>query len=272
MIDRYEQLDGADRWFFDILRVQEPAGFFVMEDVEMTKTKELIAQMRQQGIKGTYTHIVLRATALAFTRHPEFNRLIIGKHLVYPGSIDLGLTVGSDAAMAGNPTMILHNMEKKTLMEVTREVIVQAPIVRQEFEENRRRSRKLVRVIPFGFLRRWLVGRMKAKLSFVREKMGTFHVTTIPHLRYGIPFVYPGTAALTLARVEDRVIVKDNQPAVRPMTTLGIVGDHRIWNGDTAAILLNEIKKILEEGELATEISIAETRATQRENGIGTEA
>src|SRR5579883_2696690 len=134
MTDRYEQLDGADRWFFDILRVQEPAGFFVMEDVEMTKTQELIAQMRRCGIKGTYTHMIIRATALAFMRHPEFNRLIVGKQLVYPGSIDLGLTVGSDAAMAGNPTMILHNMEQKDLMQVAREVMLQAPIVRKQVE------------------------------------------------------------------------------------------------------------------------------------------
>src|SRR5579883_1886882 len=271
MTDRYEQLDGADRWFFDILRVQEPAGFFVMEDVEMTKTQELIAQMRRCGIKGTYTHMIIRATALAFMRHPEFNRLIVGKQLVYPGSIDLG-TVGSDAAMAGNPTMILHNMEQKDLMQVAREVMLQAPIVRKEFEENRARSRKLVRVIPFSFLRRWLIGRMKTKLSFMREKIGTFHVTTLPHLRYGIPFVYPGTAALALTRVEDRVVVRDNQPTVRSMATLGIIGDHRLWNGDTAATLLNEIKKILEEGELAAEIPVEKIDAAQREGEVAVEA
>src|SRR5205807_6311878 len=77
MLDRYEKLDDADRWLFDMLKLSEPAGFFVMEDVDMTATQEIIAQLRQQGIKGSYTHIIVRATALAFTRHPELNRLIL---------------------------------------------------------------------------------------------------------------------------------------------------------------------------------------------------
>lgn len=254
MTDRYEQLDGADRWFFDILKLTEPAGFFVMEDVEMTATQEVIAQLRQQNIKGTYTHVIVRAAALAFTRHPELNRLMLGKQLVYPGSVDIGMSVSSDLSMAGNPAMILQNAEQKDLVQIAQEIIQRAPEVRKEHYENRARMRRAARVIPVGWMRRGLLRLMKSRMSVVREKTGTFHVTSIPHLRYGIPLMYPSGAALTITRVEDRVTVHDGQPVVRPMVTLGIVGDHRVWNGNTAAVLLNEIKTILETGELASEI------------------
>lgn len=254
MTDRYEKLDDADRWFFDMLKLSETAGFFVMEDVDMTATQEIIAKLRQAGIKGTYTHIIIRATVLAFIRHPELNRLMLGKQLVYPGSIDIGMSVSSDLSMAGTPTMILQNADQKNLMQIAQEIIRRAPEVRQGYYEQRARMGRVARVIPLGWVRRCLLRIMKSRMSVVREKTGTFHVTSTPHLRFGIPFMYPSAAALTINRVEDRIIARDGQPIVRPMVTLGMVGDHRVWNGNTATTLLNEIKKILEEGELAAEL------------------
>jgi pyruvate dehydrogenase E2 component (dihydrolipoamide acetyltransferase) len=253
MSDRYEKLDYADRWFFDVLSLTETAGFFVTEEADMTVTKEIIAQMRRQGVKGTYTHIILRATILAFTRHPELNRLILGKQLVYPGSLTIGMTVGDDLSMAGNPSMIFQNAEQKTLMQIAQEVIRRAPEVRAAHHEDRAHWRRAARVIPFSWMRRGLLGMMKSRLSVVKEKTGTFHVTNIQHLQNGVPFMYPGGGALAITRVEDRVVAREGQPTVRPMVTLSMVGDHRIWNANTAAVLLNEIKKILQEGELAAE-------------------
>ncbi len=258
MIDRYEKLDDADQWLFDMLKLSEPAGSFVMEDVDMIATEEIIAQLRQQGIKGTYTHIIVRATALAFTRHPELNRLILGRQLVYPGSVDIGISVSSDLSIAGNPTMILQNADQKNLVQIAQEIIKRVPEVRKEYYEHRARMRRAARVIPIGWVRRCFLRKMKSRMSIIREKTGTFHVTSIPHLRYGVPLMYPGSAALTIARVEDRVVVRDSKPIVRPTVTLGIVADHRVWNGNTIAILLNEIKQILEDGELAAELLRAE--------------
>jgi pyruvate/2-oxoglutarate dehydrogenase complex dihydrolipoamide acyltransferase (E2) component len=262
MTDRYEKLDPADRWFFDILRTSDPAGFFVMEDVDMAATQEIIARLRQQGIKGTYTHIFVRAAALALARHPELNRLILGKYMVYPGSVDIGIPVGSDIEMAGNPVMVLQNADQKSLVQIAQDIINRAPQVRKEHYEHQERMRRAARAIPISWMRRCLLRMMKSRMSTVREKTGTFYVASVPHLRYGLPLIYPSGAALAITRVEDRVVVRDGQPAVRPTVTLGFVGDHRIWNGKIAAILLHEIKKILEDGELAAELPCSEAKVS----------
>jgi pyruvate/2-oxoglutarate dehydrogenase complex dihydrolipoamide acyltransferase (E2) component len=220
----------------------------------MTRTKKILEQLRQRGIKGTYTHIVIRALALAFKRHPELNRLFIGKRVVYLDSVDIGLSVSSPLSTLGNPTMVVQNAEQKDLEQIALEVIRRASEVRKEHYALQEKTRMAARIVP-GWARRLLFRTMLAKVPFVKKKIGTFYVTTVPHLQCVIPFIYPCSGVIVINQVEDRVVAKDGQPVVRPMLTLGNVGDRRLWTGNSAGLLLNEIKKILEDGELAEEVA-----------------
>jgi pyruvate/2-oxoglutarate dehydrogenase complex dihydrolipoamide acyltransferase (E2) component len=262
MTDRYEKLDYADRWSLDALTLSKPPGYFIMMDIDMTATQEIIAQLRRQGIKGTYTHVMIRATALAFKRHPELNRLLVGKRLVYLDSIDIGLAVGSPLALSGNPSMVVQNADQKDLKQIAQEIIERAPGVREGYSVERARVRRVAHIIP-GWARRFLFRIMMSKVSFIKKVSGTFFVTSVPHLRYAIPLVYPCSGMLVITGVEERVIAKDGQPVVRPMMTLGNVGDRRLWDGNSAGHLLDEIKKILEEGVLAEELSEVEALTPQ---------
>lgn len=262
MTDRQEKLDYADRWSLDALTLSNPPGFFILVDIDMTSTQQIIAQLRRQGIKGTYTHIIIRATALAFKRHPELNRLLLGKRLIYPDSIDIGLSVGSPLALSGNPSMVIHNADQKELKQIIQEIIERAPGVREGHAAERARIRRVAHVIP-GWARRLLFRTMMSRISFVKKMSGTFFVSSVPHLQYAIPLVYPGSGMLVITAVEERVVAKEGQPVVRPIMTLGNVGDRRLWDGNNAGLLLNEIKKILEEGILAEEISEAKEIALQ---------
>lgn len=86
MTDRYQPLDRADRWFIDIIRAQESPGFLLVQEVDMTASRELVARFRAHGLKLTYTHLVTRAVALSLARQPHLNRLILGRKVVHPGS------------------------------------------------------------------------------------------------------------------------------------------------------------------------------------------
>ncbi len=257
MTDRYEKLDYADRWSLDALTLSKPPGYFIMMDIDMEATKAVIAQLRRQGVQGTYTLVIIRATALAFKRHPELNRLLRGKRLVYPDSIDIGLSVGSPLAISGNPSMVVQNADQKDLKQIALEIIERAPGVREGHATERARIRRVAHIIP-GWARRFLFRIMMSRISFVKKMSGTFFVTSVPHLRYAVPLVYPGSGMIVITGVEERVVAKDGQPVVRSMMTLGNVGDRRLWDGNSAGRLLNEIKKILEEGVLAEEISKGE--------------
>lgn len=256
MSDRYERVDGADRWFMDIMRTVEPPRFLLLEDVDMTATRALIERARAHGTKLTYTHVIVRATALALARHPELIRIVLGRKLVYPSTLDLSLSVSSEASMSAEPTIVLQDTTRKDLLEISEEIRREAAAVRATAAESQDQARRLVRVIPFGFLRRWLVRRMRTRMDLFRSKVGTFHITSVPRLQCAVPLVFPGIGGLSISRVEDRVVARDGVPVVLPMTVLGMVGDHLVWKATEASTVIEEIKKILEHDELSAELSV----------------
>lgn len=253
MLDRYEKLDGAELCFQDAQRLSEPPGFLLAEEVDMQATQEIVAQLRQQNIQSTYTHVVVRAVALALTRHPEFNRLLRGKQLVYPSTIDIGLSV-SGQAMAAALTLVVQDTGHKDLVQLAQEIIKRVPEVRAEEARTVHMLRQVARWLPAAWLRRGLLRLMLSRVSVVKEMTGTFYVTCFPQVSFGATFKYMTSSALSFSRVEDRVVVKDGQPMVRPVATFGLTLDHRVWTGSTASVVLRELKKILESGELAAEI------------------
>jgi pyruvate/2-oxoglutarate dehydrogenase complex dihydrolipoamide acyltransferase (E2) component len=253
--DRYEPVDKADRWIIDIIKTVEPPGFMVFEEVDMTATQDIIARLRARSVKVTYTHVIARASALALSRHPELVRIMLGrKKVAYPDTIDLSLSVSSDLSLSAEPTLIVQDAGRKNLLQITEEITEKAAEVRAAFAGEREQARRFMRVIPFAFVRRWLVRKMKSRMSMVRENLGIFHISSVPRMQFAIPLICPGTGALCITRVEDRVVARNGKPVVLPTTRLGLIGDHRVWKGTEASIFINEITKILEEGELAAEI------------------
>jgi pyruvate/2-oxoglutarate dehydrogenase complex dihydrolipoamide acyltransferase (E2) component len=259
MTDRYEKLKGAQRWFFDGLSILNRSDFFASEEVDMTATQQLIAQLRQQGIQGTYTHVVVRATALALARHPEFNRLLLRKRLVYPDTVDISLSVNTGLAAAFPPSFVIRDAGQKTLELLAQEIIQGAEETRERGTGKRRPVvRKTARLIPASWMRRGILRLMMSRLSVIKQRAGTFHVTCIPHQHQGVPFTLSTPAVLSFARVEERVVAREGQAVVRPIAIFGMAGDGRLWNGNSVAILLNEIKTILQEGQLACELRSVE--------------
>jgi hypothetical protein len=150
---------------------------------------------------------------------------------------------------------VIPDADSKSLPQLAAECIKRVPEVRARDIERAKILRKMALFFPFSWMRRALLRQMFSRLSTIKERNGTFHIASQNHLSRGAPFKSPTRAALTLAKVEERVVVRDGLPAVRLMATLSFSGHNDTWNGITAAILINEIKKIMEEGQLAEEAS-----------------
>lgn len=260
MVDHVEKLDAAERWFLDGLSIMEPPGFFMLEQVEMQASKDIIARLRQQGIKGTYTHVITRAVAVALSRHLELNRVMLRNRRVFLESVDIGLSVGSELSAAVTPTLVLQGAEAKLLPQLAEEIITRSPEIRSGEEVRLARMRKAARLFPFAWMRRTILRKATSHLRVLRAKTGTFHITTVSHLYQGMPLKFATPAVLSIARVEERAVVVDGQVAVRLVVMLGFSGDHRLWNGNSASLLLHEIKKILESGELSEELTSSQEK------------
>jgi pyruvate/2-oxoglutarate dehydrogenase complex dihydrolipoamide acyltransferase (E2) component len=258
--DRLEPVDRADRWSIDIIRTAEPAGILIFEEVDMTATKEIIARFRACSARVTYTHVITRAAAVALARHPELVRVLLGKKtLAYPGTIDISMSVSSELALSAEPTLVVPDAAGKDIVQIAAEITSKAAQVRAEFPADRERSRKFVKMVPFAFLRRFLIRKMKARISMVHDKIGVFHITNGIGFWLAAPLIVPGCAALSINRVEDAARVRNGEVVVLPTARIGLVCDHRVWKGTEATVFISEIKKILENGELAAEVSAYET-------------
>ena len=60
----------------------------------------------------------------------------------------------------------------------------------------------------------------------------------------------PEAAILAVGRVIDRVVAKDDAPAIRPIATLTLSVDHRVADGATGARYLAAVAERLERGDL----------------------
>lgn|GEM_PF-7069744 len=80
-------------------------------------------------------------------------------------------------------------------------------------------------------------------------------MTCLPEVATLIPFAFSTSAIVAMGRVRDRVIALEGVPTLCPTAYIVCAADHRAWNGRDGGMLLQEIAKILESGQLVTEVS-----------------
>ena len=252
-MDRFDRQDYAERWLSDAFRViqENPPGFLVYVDIEMTRVQALIAELRRVGIRGSFGAVLVRAAGLALARNPDLHQLLSGSRRLHPERVDIGLSVANEAVAA--PVMRLLDVPGKSLPELSAEIVRRAPEVRAEDTATLAKLRRWGWLIPTAWLRRWVLRRGFSSLRF-RKLFGSLQITILPSVDLVSSGVLGSTAVLGLGRVTDRVVVRDGKPAVRAMATLSCTGDHKVWDGQRVGRLLGAIAQILETEELFAEL------------------
>ena len=247
-MDRVERLDYAERWIGDGFRVLDTPGGFAAVDVDMTRTGALVERLRTRGVRATHNHVIVRAAALALSRHPELHQLVAGNRRLRPERVDIGLSVAGHTNYA--PIMIIEDAARKALPALCDEIVRRVPEVRQKEVRDLAGMRRWGRLIPFAGLRRLLLRFLFGRVGFRRRLAGTFQVSCIGGVDLVVPFLFNTSAVLGVGRVRDRVVAAGGQPAVRPMVTLACCIDHKAWDGVKTARFQTEVRRILEEGQL----------------------
>ncbi|MFO0679526.1 MAG: 2-oxo acid dehydrogenase subunit E2 [Polyangiaceae bacterium] len=250
---RYETLDWAERWFADAFAVIDFPGGLALLDVDMTRSKVILERMKAKGLAATYGHILVRAVAMALARHPELHVMVAGSTRFVPGRVDIGLSVGGQTNYA--PPMILEDAANKKVEELSAEITRRVPEIREKEAKDLDWVRRWGWIIPFRFLRRAMLSFFFQKVWFRKNLAGTFQVSSLPGVDVVVPFLFNSAAVYGAGRVRDRVVAVDGVPVVRPIVTLSVCIDHKIWDGVRAATFHGTVRKILESGEIESEIA-----------------
>jgi pyruvate dehydrogenase E2 component (dihydrolipoamide acetyltransferase) len=189
-------------------------------DLDAIITRNL-EDARARGVTLTLTAFLLKAAALALTRHPTFNASLdpAAGEMILKRYYHVGVAVATERGLI---VPVLRDVERKPVLEIARELAALAQRVRAG----------------------------KAALEDLRG--GTFTVTNIGALggTGALPIInYPEVAILGVARARLEPVVRGGQIVPRLMLPLTLTFDHRVADGADGARFAAEIVQALEAPE-----------------------
>ena len=246
------KLDYAERWLRDGFALCRPPSFSQSLEVDMTRAKRLLDSAREQGIRLTYTHLIVRAAALVLAASPDLHVMVCGNRVHRPARVDIGLSVSGDKFMA--PVLLIDDAGRKNLRAIADEVVRRTPEARIADSRMLTLLRKWGWILPFGFVRRALLRVLRQSFAFRRRGSGTFQVSIVPGVdRFETP-LFNTAAILTAGSVRERIVAADGVPAARLTVHLTCCADHRVWDGNMCQTFLLALRDLLESNSLESEL------------------
>ncbi len=191
--------------------------FYVTAEIRMDEAE----RFRNQHNKIRPHHLsvndmILRAAALALTRHPEINVSYAGDVLRQHGTIDIGVAVGLEDGLI---SPVIRDCGKKSLMDISREAKALADRAK----------------------RRQLTPEEYTGATFSVSNLGMFDVDSFIAV-----LMPPEAAALAVGSVRQVPTVNGAKIRIGRRMKVTLSCDHRALDGVQAAKFLQEVKRILE--------------------------
>jgi pyruvate dehydrogenase E2 component (dihydrolipoamide acetyltransferase) len=198
---------------------REIPHFAVTAEIDMAEAVRLKAALEKDAgfaVPVTYTHMVLKATARALTRHPRLNASYVDGALVVHGEVNLGMAVSVDDGLI---VPVLRRADERSLADLATE------------------ARRLVELTKKG--------------RFASDDLsgGTFTVSNMGMLdleSFTAVINPPQAAILAVGSIKQRPVVRDGALAISHTMFVTVSCDHRIIDGVMAGRFLEELKTLLQ--------------------------
>jgi pyruvate dehydrogenase E2 component (dihydrolipoamide acetyltransferase) len=247
------RLPHSELWLRDGVTISQKPSFSVAVDVDMTKGRTAFDIATAKGLRLTYSHLMVRAAALALAQNPEVHQMMSGNYLYRPDQVDIALSVATDAAVA--PLMVIEKADAKNIAQIAREIVERTPAVREADQSFRKTLDLWGCLVPFGFLRRALLRVLFRSARFRRKGAGTFQVSLLPDIEHGTSTIFSTSGLLVVGAVRAKATVVAGEMAVRQMVTLTCCADHRVCDGRACMRFLTSLRSILESDQLLMEVA-----------------
>ena len=195
--------------------------FFLTVEIDMTEAmalrKRINERFADQGIRVSPNDLVIKATAMALTRHPWVNAAWTDTAIRQYADVHIGVAVALEEGLI---TPIVRNAHRKGITEISTEVKELA---------GRARDRKLTPEEYTG---------------------GTFSISNLGMLgieEFTAVINPPEAAILAVGAAKDTVVVENGEMVVRSRMKVTLSCDHRVIDGATGAQFLQTLKQNLED-------------------------
>ena len=193
--------------------------FYVTAEVDMGKAMALrrdINEALPAEQRVSVNDLVVRASAIALGRHPQFNAFFRGDHLQYHATINIGIAITLESGLI---VPGISHCESKSLTEIAAA------------------SKDLIARAHSGALRQEEYG----DTTFSVSNLGMFAVDSFAAIIFP-----PHAAVLAVGAVKEQPVVREGQLAVGQVLKATLSTDHRVADGAAAAQFLVAIKDLLE--------------------------
>ena len=186
-----------------------------MEDAVKLRT-QLVAEWESDGVRPSYTDIIILAAAKALTKHPRMHATLADDAIVHHGAVHMGMAVALEEGLV---VPVIRDADSKDLKTIAGE------------------SRELAERARSG------------RLGLDDMSGGTFTITSLG--MYGVdtftPILNtPQSGILGVGRIYDGVAWQGDTPVQRKFLRLSLTWDHRVLDGAPAAEFLVEVRGYLE--------------------------
>jgi pyruvate dehydrogenase E2 component (dihydrolipoyllysine-residue acetyltransferase) len=203
----------------------EAPAFQISMSADMTASirlrEALLAQVKEGGVRPTYSDILTKVVALALLRHRAVNAHFAGDSVKLFPTANIGIAV---AVPHGLVVPVIPGCERLTIPEIA---AARADIVSRTRE-----------------------GKLRAE----DLEGGTFTISNLG--MYGVEHFTavlnpPQAGILAVGAIEERAVVVDGDLEIQPRMNMTLTIDHRSVDGATASEFLATVKSFLEEPGLA---------------------
>ena len=174
---------------------------------------------KERGVRLSHTDLLVAAVAGALKKHPLVNASWTGDGIRLHPEVNVGIAM---AVEDGVVVAAIPGANSKNLGEIA--------AMRRDLTE-RARAGKLRPADITG-------------ATFTISNLGMYQVDAFTAI-----IVAPQAAILAVGRISDRVVPVDGKPGIRPMMTLTLSCDHRVFDGARAALFLNDLAAAIVEPE-----------------------
>lgn len=199
--------------------MRDAPHFFVTSEIDMSEAVRLRTSLKlSDRVPGevTYTHLLVKAAAVALQRHPRVNAAYTPEGCAFRDDVNVGIAVALDDGLI---VPVLHDCQRLSLLEVAA------------------RANALVERARSGTPRpEDLSGG-----SFTISNLGMYPVE-----QFTAVINPPQAAILATSAIKERPVVRDGQIVIARTMLVTLSSDHRVLDGATSARFLQEFKNLLE--------------------------
>lgn len=174
---------------------------------------------KERGVRLSHTDLLVAAVAHALKKHPLVNASWADDGIHMHPEINVGIAM---AVEGGVVVAVIPGADAKKIGEIA--------AMRRDLTE-RARAGKLRPADITG-------------ATFTISNLGMYRVDAFTAI-----IVAPQAAILAVGRIADRVVPVDGKPGIRPMMSLTLSCDHRVFDGARAALFLNDLAAAIVEPE-----------------------